>query len=244
MAEKKDKNRVLQDHRKEGKKLIPPLPRLLDLKEISFQDSILPDLVWVSTIFLRNTDKQAVETIITFLEESEEILKNDQPPPLIFLSSFDKLSCDQKTKIVREIKDKKILEFLRNNLAHQQKLLSDYPLGFIFNDQMDCADKEEALKYLREDVSALLDRCSFHSTKVQTTAIYSMGITGKLRLTSNITPPDLNSIFTSPESDESKRAAAFARSVLTAQAELQNAEGREIWSNKFWKQCFSLEACS
>ncbi len=42
MAKNDHKSRILQNHKKEGQKLIPPLTRLLNLKEISFQDNTLP----------------------------------------------------------------------------------------------------------------------------------------------------------------------------------------------------------
>lgn len=143
------------------------------------------------------------------------------------------------------INDQDMLIFLRENLVHQHHLLEDYPLDFLFEDYIYGVDKEEALELFKEDVSALLDRYTMHSTKVQTSAFVSMTATGKLFLSSEIDLPDFNSIFTSPDSDESKRVASFVRANINAGAGFMDTEGGENeWSKSFWNQCFDMEDCS
>lgn len=174
-----------------------------------------------------------------------EILDDDKSPPLVFLNNFDKLTDEQKLKIFNNLNDDARLNFLRENLVHQYHLLDKYPLSFIFEDYTYGVDKEEAIDLLKEDVSALLDRYTLHSTKVQTTAFISMTATGKLFLSSKIDLPDFNSIFTAPDSDESKRVASFVRANINAGAGFQDTEGGENeWSKSFWSRAFDLETCS
>lgn len=236
---------VLRDHKKVGQKLIPPLMQLPKLKETSFRESTLPCLVWVSAIFLRKNEKQAVRYIIEFLKKCQDILGEDKSPALIFLNNFDKLTQSQKDELIRKFNDDEILNFLRESLVHQYHLLANYPLSFIFKGYTYGVDREEALDLLKEDVSALLDRYSLHSTKVQTTAFISMTATGKLKMSSKIEMPDFNSIFTAPDSPESKRVASLVRAMINGGAGFQDEEGGENdWSKLFWNQCFDLEECS
>jgi len=237
--------RILKDHKKVGQKLIPPLMQLPNMQETSFRDNTLPCLLWVSATFLRSSDREAVDYIIDFLIKCKEILNDDKLPPLIFLNNFKKLSVEQKSKLLIGIKDKKMLGFLREKLVHQNYLLQGYPLSFLFDDYAYGVDRDEALEYLKEDVAALLDRGTLHSTKVQTTAFVSMTATGKLLLSSEIKLPDFNAIFTEPESDESKRVASFIRANINAGAGFQDTEGGgNEWSQVFWQQAFNMETCS
>jgi hypothetical protein len=215
------------------------------MKETSFRDNTLPCLIWVSAIFLRNSDRQSVHFVIEFLIKCKEILDEDKSPALIFLNNFDKLTVEQKRKILKGINDSAMIDFLRESLVHQHHLLDDYPLDFLFEDYVFGVDRDEALEHLKEDVSALLDRYTMHSTKVQTTAFVSMAATGKLFLSSKIDLPDFNSIFTAPDSDESKMVASFVRANINAGTGFQDTEGgKNDWSKSFWKQCFDMEACS
>lgn len=245
MAKGNHQGQVLRDHKKVGQKFIPPLMQLPNMKETSFRDNILPCLIWLSAIFLRNPDRQSVHYVIEFLIKCKGILNDDKSPALVFLNNFDKLTAEQKGKISEGIEDQAMLNFIRESLVHQHHLLEGYPLGFLFEDYVYGVDREEALEHLKEDVSALLDRYTMHSTKVQTTAFVSMTATGKLFLSSAIDLPDFNSIFTAPDSDESKRVASFVRANINAGAGFQDAEGGENeWSKSFWSQCFDLEVCS
>lgn len=237
--------KILKDHKKVGQKLIPPFMQISNLKEVSFRDNTLPCLIWVSAIFLRNPDRKSVHSIVEFLIKCREILNDDESPALIFFNHFDKLSIDQKAKILEETNDQDMVDFLRKNLVHQFYLLENYPLAFLFDGYTYEVDRDEALEYLKEDVSALLDRYTLHSTKVQTTAFVSMTATGKLVLSSKIDLPDFNAIFTDPESDESRRVASFVRASINADIGSQDDEGGgNEWSKLFWRQSFRLEKCS
>ncbi|ELT7227034.1 hypothetical protein Q4K74_003644 [Vibrio cholerae] len=158
MVKGNHQGQILRDHKKVGQKFIPPLMQLPNMKETSFRDNTLPCLIWLSAIFLRNPDRQSVHYVIEFLVKCKDILDG--------------------------IENQAMLNFLRESLVHQHQLLENYPLDFLFEDYAYGVDKEEALEQLKEDVSALLDRYTMHSTKVQTTAFVSMTATGKLFLSS------------------------------------------------------------
>jgi hypothetical protein len=245
MVKGNHQRRILKDHKKVGQKLIPPFMQIPNLKETSFRENTLPCLIWISAIFLRSGDREAVHYIIEFLKKCSEILNDDKSPSLVFINNFEKLTVDQKINILNGIDDEEMLRFLRESLVHQYHLLKDYPLSFLFENYIYGVDKEESIENLKDDVSALLDRHTLHATKVQTTAFISMTATGKIFLSSKIDLPDFNAIFTSPDSDESKRVASFVRANINAGAGFQDTEGGENdWAKSFWSQCFDLEDCS
>ncbi|SUT91234.1 hypothetical protein [Actinobacillus lignieresii] len=235
--------KVLKDHKKIGQTLIPPLMQLPNLQETSFREESLPSLIWISAIFLRCSDKEAVENIVHFITKCNEILNDEKKLALVFINNFNCLNNEQKEKIRVGIGDY-MLNFLRKMLEHHHFLFSDYPLDFLFDNYDFQITKNDAVSLLKEDISALLDRYNMHATKVQTTAFYSMAVTGQIVFGPDIDIPNLNAILTAPESDESKRVGAFVRASLNGVNSFDSVSGKEDWAKLFWKQCFNMEACS
>ena len=236
---------VLRDHKKVGKRFIPPLLQIPNMQETSFRDNVLPCLVWVSAIFLRNKDRTAVHNVIQFLIKCGEILHDEKSPPLVFLNNFNRLTQGQKQSIKAGVESEPFYTFIRSNVAHQEAIFKDYPLGFLFESNEPDIDRAQAVEWLKADVDALLDRYSMHSTKVQTTTFVSMTATGKAIISSEVDLPDFNAIFTAPDSDESRRVSSFVRASLNSGPDFLNSRDKtNLWANSFWRQCFDLEACT
>lgn len=245
MKKSNHQGKILLDHKKVGNKLIPPFLQLSNLKEMSFRSDILPCLIWLSAILLREPDKKALHNIIQFLIECDNKL-GQESPPLGFLSNFEKLGILQKNEILEHFHNNKdMLNFIRKNVVHQYHLLKNYPLSFLFNDYIYGLDKEEAIGMLKEDVDALLDRRSIHATKVQTTAFVSMTATRKISLSSTIKLPDFNAVFKEPDSEEGRRAASFVRANINSGLGFNDIDDeKKYWSDSFWNQVFSMERCT
>lgn len=240
MKKSNHKGKILQDHKKVGQKLIPPLMQLVNMKEVSFQKDTLPCLIWMSAIFLRNKDQKAVHNIVDFLTKCADFSEEDESFNFALFNDFNKLNFAEKQRIINVL-SLDLLSFMRKSLEHQYLLFNNYPLAFIFDGYTCKVDKERAIELLKEDVSSLLNRYSMHSTKVQTTVVYSMALAGKIVLSSNIDIPNFNSIFIEPESLESQKVASFVRSILNL-GNLCNEDNS--WSKLFWQQCFDMEGCS
>lgn len=243
---KGDPNRaVLKDHKKEGKRLIPPMMQIPKMELVSFKDNTLPCLIWISGLFVRASDREAAQKPIEFIKRCHDILGTEIAiQPLTFLNSFNSLSTDQKQAIVANSEIKIIKEFLWRNLSHQIFLFKDHPLSFLFEGLNAEISNEAAIQRLKQDVAGMLNRSSQHATKVQVTALVSMIASKRLIISPHINLPDFNSIFTDPESDEAKRAASHARASLNTDAGYMFSEGKiNLWAKSFWKQAFYLDGC-
>lgn len=243
MKEQKKKG-VLADHKREGKRLIPPMMRLPNVVETSFRDTKIPELIWISALFNRAQDKAAVDGVVEFQITCQKAIAIDDAPPLSFLSNFDRLSASQKNAIVSDSDCSKWITILQKELWHQHMLFDRYPLAFIFPDRHE-SDRTEAIARLKQDVHGLLDRYSHHATKVQTIAIVAMMDTGKMYINKSIDFPDPNLIFTNPDSLEAQRVASFARAGLNAGTNMDtDNDVANRWVDDFWSQTFKLEGCS
>lgn len=237
------KGNILQDHKKVGQRLIPPMMQLENIKETSFREDTLPCLIWISAIFLRLSNRQAANIIVDFVVSCDKTLEGESPR-LAFLNNYNELSPENKRSILDNM-DPDMLEVLRENLVHQYHLIKDYPLAFLFDGYEYSIDRDEAIDFLTEDVDALLNRYTQHSTKVQTTAYVSLAATKKIFISSKIDMPDLNCIFTAPNSDDAKKVASFVRASLNAGAGMlgEIEEQHNLWAASFWKQAFDLRGC-
>ena len=98
---------------------------------MSFTEDILPSLIWVSAIFLREPDKEAVHNVIQFLISCDEEL-DKKSPPLVFLSNFEKLSVMQKNKILKYFYNKDMLSFIRKNIVRSTSSFEKLSIIFSF----------------------------------------------------------------------------------------------------------------
>jgi hypothetical protein len=211
----------------------------------SFQDETLPDLIWLAALFRTYGDKETIEKLSTFLRSCMEILSDEKLPPLAFLSNFSKLNSQQHLAIREMVEKTGLAPWIQSALRHQATLFSSYPLAFLF--QGDCAQlkRDAAIPLLKVDVSSLLDRYSSFATKVQVTAVYSMLITGKLRISKDIEMPDFDAVIKAPDSEAAKRAASFVRATLNGRIGVYGIEEEEnVWARDFWREAFNLEGCS
>lgn len=239
----KSNTQVLSDHKKEGKRLIPPIMQLPMMQMVSFRDKTMPCLIWLSALFVRIPDREAVQKSLDLITRCHEVLGEEAAiPPLVFLNSFSQLSDAQREEIASDQKVRDIADFLWLKIAHQILLFKDHPLAFLFSSYKLELPTELAIEHLKEDVIGLLDRYSHHATKVQVTALVANIASGKMVISSRINLPNFDVIFTAPESDEAKRVAGFARANLNAEAGIRTKEGNS-WATSFWKNAFYLEGC-
>jgi hypothetical protein len=234
---------VLDGYKREGKKLVPPLMLLPNLVETSFRDSKIPELIWISGLFSALDAKDAVNLMVEFIIECDKAIYPEKIKPLAFLSNFQALTELQKQKIKEHSGCNKYTSIISRYLDYQNYLFDNYPLAFIFSKQEDVS-RSDAINRLMKDVVNLLDRNSFHAMKVQTAALASMMATGKLVMHMDVGRPDLNKIYTDPESSEGRLAASFVRASLNAGASIHISE--EIgnkWVESFWIASYDFEGC-
>lgn len=244
MTDNKRSKQVLSDHKRVGKRLIPPMMQLDKLVETSFQSDTLPELVWISSIFLQSSDRDAVDIVTEFLRISVIAINDEAAPTLAYLGNFNRLSDEHRNSILSATERVGLLPILREKLNHQFLLLKRYPLAFLFGKPADGNNEKLEIDKLKSDVESLLDRYSHHASKVQTTAVVSMMVTGKMFISSTIECPDFDAVIRFPDSPEGKRAASFVRASLNGGAGFYSEDkSKHLWARDFWGQVFRLGAC-
>jgi hypothetical protein len=170
------------------------------------------------------------------------VVGRDDSPALVFIGAFNKLSEAERQAIRSQAQAEGHLAVLTPQLSHQNALLDGYPLGFLFSEQTLEVERESAIDKLSADVDGMLDRYSDHCTEVQVTTFVSMTATRKILLSSEINLPDVNLIFTAPDSDDARRLASMVRAMLNAEMG-EGIPERKQWAAEFWRQAFLMRGC-
>lgn len=239
------KDRVLQDHKKVGKTLIPPIKHILGVEEFSFINNGLPNLIWISALFLRCDLKMAFDSAIEFAEKCHLTLKGDSDKPTTLLQDFYDLNEQQKQALKSELFKLDSTKVLVEELRHQNQLLENYPLSFLFQDDETNLNRNESVSMLKQDVAALYDRYSVHSVKVEVTALCALMNSGHIVYSSHLNLPDINSVFLDPESDEAKHVGALTRASMNSRANIYEKESTDhSWAKDFWSMAYYLEGCT
>ena len=122
--------RILNNHKKVGKTLIPPMRQYLgEQGMVSWVDQILPELIWLAVIIQKLGVKRGVEIGAKIAKLANGLLSDEY---FAFISSFDLLSSDQKKNLVQMLKDDSCFDEVCESLS---PLLQLYPecLSFDFS---------------------------------------------------------------------------------------------------------------
>ena len=234
------KKKVLEGHKKKRTKFIPPLMQIEKMQEVSYLNDALPNLIWMGLIFDRFGYRKGVKLISDFVATVYEKCKDDKGN-FNYLCYYAKLDISKKECIYEALKAKSILYPLQESIAPLSCLFNNFPALFLKPDFI--VDHAQLVPRLKSTMEQSMDRYSKMATAIQVTALYNLGANGKLFIANHIEIPDLNSIFTDPDSDDARRAASFARSNLNGELGIRKDEISTGWVRDFWLQIYKLEKC-
>ncbi|NOY51052.1 MAG: hypothetical protein GXO88_10895, partial [Chlorobi bacterium] len=70
-------SKVLDDHKRLGKRFIPPLLNYGNLADVSWADMMVPDLIWIALVNENYGKQKGAEIIKNFYEVAKSTFKND-----------------------------------------------------------------------------------------------------------------------------------------------------------------------
>lgn len=236
---KKAIKKVLQGYRREGKRFVPPMKQIPNLKELSYLDDLLPELIWLGLIHDHmgyHFGARMLEAIVTAIEHT--------PPPLVenlaLQSTYLKLTDEQKERIVEILRAKGMLPHIQQALAPLSLLYDGFAMLFL-GPPPDRWTKESLIQRISECVGSHSDRYKTPAVMLYGCMLLTRLAAHKMFFPKEMDIPDFNAVIESPESDEARRAASFMR----ASAMAEGAIGRETgdWPRKFWNSGAKLSPC-
>ncbi len=238
-------NQVLSDHKRVGKKFIPPFINRLGetFKETSWVKLSVPELVWIALLNYRYGFKEGADLSLSLAKATKEATgKIEWYAPM---SSFSSLTESQKDKIIEILKiDGKLTRIVLG----LQSLHHFYPkssLSFIEENPLkEKVSEEAALSEIKNVLTDLYDKTSKEATFTQANAIYICFVLGKLKVTKNSSLANFPEIENYPNTEESKKIAAFIRASINGFIGM-DADGTPVtdWPDYFWNRGLEIDRC-
>ncbi len=239
---------VLENHKRVGKKLIPPLIQYSNMEGISWQEKILPEIIWIGLLIEKLGLSQTAE-ICTIIAEVTHAHYKKNIPIVAFASSYSGISKKFKDKLLKKLKEKKMLSVLSDALSSFIKLYPKCPLKFLVTSKskgkVKASVKYETLQYFKDCLRKYDTRRDKPAMLMQGTAFFMVCLSGKLKFFSHIQIPDPNDLLDYPMTEESRKTASSIRCQVTSMCGINTdrESSADIWCRYFWEISFKLDKC-
>lgn len=242
---KKDE-RVLADHTRKGKRLIPPFIRMAGEKysPYSWTRQLVPEAIWIWLLIDRHgLDKGA--RIAGLVGKAASAASRKDPKPLFCkTTSFAELSAEEKAEARRSL-GAPILDDLNAALGAFLDLCADNPLSFLSNGHAPDLVEQESFS---RSLDALYDRYG-RATAVTLATVTLISLDqDKLRVSDHLWDKlveDFHHIAEYPSTERSKSAAASFRAgaPMTLMMGDDGFEHDDKWLEYFWGRVGTIGSC-
>lgn len=237
------KKYVLGDHQKQGRKLIPPFLQFQNLKENSYVDNVIPNIIWLAILNRSFGLKDGTEIGLQVVKVISNTAKN-KVKCFSLLSSLEILSFDEQDQILNQLQKLGILEDLICALECFVNLFPNSPISFINDRKQSVSQKQEWIKELKYILNDLYDKKGETSTFAMGNVLYHMVFLKKLKLEKGSPMAQLPRLIDYPNTHLSQMIASGIRSfIFSIMIEPLYFE-ENIWNKSFWDKCFSIEPLS
>lgn len=239
----KKKKKPLSDHKKVGSKFKPPFSQLPGTwKEIRYDLDILPEIIWMGLLNDEYEYHRGTELVELMCTKADELHSPKHPTGFAFASSYNSADEAFKTKLIATLKEEKVLKAIQLALEPLVILYQDFPMAFLGLGR-DTSDRRLCIEKVTNCVKRHLDRYDTPGLVIQANVVYVDVVTERLVYTSQVRPPDLNSILEKPGSVEADRAGSHVR--MGVRMKYGNPDGGipTHWQRSFWNQNLHLAPC-
>jgi len=232
------RKRVLSDHKKTRKKLVPPITNLFGdrLQLTSWPRTGIPELIWLA--LLHDHDEEFGVRAVNQLAQIARSVLPTSKTPFCFISHFASVGATEGGAIWATLpKDDQIL--LTSAL---QPLLAGYP-ACPLNRIFPTTTEPPQLERLKRVLNSVFDKTSRASTIALATLLYLTVNAGLLYLNPQSRLLDLEPIRDYPTTPASKAMASELRS-LTIMSFMPPQYEEHPWPREFWNRGLELESCT
>lgn len=239
------KHGILSDHKKVGKKLLPPFNYMLGgLREISYIDSIIPELIWIALLQDRCGRKEGVELARAFSKAAIESAVHEKKVFFGHVSAYAELSEEERESALTSLEQTGDLERLRQVLMPLISFYPECPLSFLFPGGVPALqNRDRALSEFKLLLNELYDRTSRTAVFALATFMYLGFLGDAVKVFENLTLAKFDEIEKYPSTDLSKQIASGIRSFALVFFGRFAEEKPSPWPRYFWNQGLKLEKC-
>jgi hypothetical protein len=239
------KKKVLQDHKRQGKKFIPPFTHMLgQMREVSWVKTVLPELLWIALIQDHHGLREGVELITVLARAARKCSGSKTLRIFGTISSFAELNDDEKASLRGALATSGALFRVQKAILPLVAFYPECPLKILFLIAPYTADQsKENLEKLKSLIEYLYDKTSKNSTMVQATMIWLAFDSGSLKVAEGLILSNFPEIENYPHSELSKKVAASIRSAINIFFSNNLYSEHSGWPDYFWNRGLEIDRC-
>jgi hypothetical protein len=233
---------VLRDHQRQGKRLVPPLMQLPQLRPVSWFEQMLPDFLWIGALLGRRCDWRAVNSALDVLDQyvpdGKRVLDGR-------ISSFA-LVPEKRRAEAREALFREARHAVPTAFGQALRLYPESPASWLYDDRGDAeADPEVGLPLLRSLVSEGADRSGAFSTRLRLIPIARLAKHGKFKFPAGSGLENVPKYPRRLSTEEQRELEAVIRATWGALFGMDSAENPDVleWPKHFWLESRVLVPC-
>ncbi|WP_026691382.1 DUF5677 domain-containing protein [Alteribacter aurantiacus] len=232
----------ISSHKRQGKKLIPPIQQISNLKKLSWSNDTLPEYIWLSLIVSLNERDQSLK-LLERISEYFGGIEDEKRPIDLKLSNLAK---------IEESTLERFIEFVCLHLGLKEGLqplllFENLPGKSTWERHLSIQEPNEEWEKLFLSVAKCLDHQSQESTDCRWICLHYMMVCDQLHVPSEL----FESLANYPDKEESelKMIRGMIRSMeIAMRTTAQFFTGEEsvassTWSTLFWEQGLKDTPC-
>lgn len=235
--------RVLADHKREKRKLVPPLMQLPALREVSWYKEMLPDFLWLALMLGRRSDwgaaYSALEVVDRFVPEGPRFADGR-------LTTFGLVPEESRAAARVALRDE-APHGIPDQFGHVIALYPTCPARWLYEDWLDRhdPDHEAGLPLVRSIIADHTDKGGIRETRLRMAAISRRVTHGKLSHsgegTMKLVPKYPNGLTES----EQRQVESVMRAMWGSSFGMESEKYPELlqWPGEFWRRNRELVGC-
>lgn len=229
------RKRILTDHKKKGKKLIPPLAEF-GIGDYSYVTEGIPQIIWLALINKYYGLEQGTDLVLKFVKLIDNLeIKKEVP---YNLSWFSSLSPKDAEYIKIRLIETKVFDKINIALSPLLNVYPECPINNIFSNE---EYTQNDILTIKEILMSLYNKKGKESTFALGSVLYVMGMCKKLRIVKNSALADLPELIDYPNTEKSKIIASSIRATTNVLLNSNSIENSQIWVSYFWNRGLEIE---
>ena len=243
VAAKKKAPRALADHKRVGKKFIPPfIAELGPLREIRWVNDLVPELLWLALLSDRHGLKTGTD-LARRLALAAIDARGAKPKGWFALTStYAELDTSEQQAVVANLEENGAAQQIREALWPLLTFYPECPLSFLFTEPPQAGD--DSLEKFKDVLASIFGRRDIPGTFAQATAVYIAFVSDILKVFRDLALANFPAIEEFPNTEESQRVASSVRSVVSMSYGHFKTDQSAVWISYFWKRGLELDDCT
>lgn len=235
-------NKVLKGHIKKNGVFISPFNyNVPNLKELSWVNTILPELFWIALLIQMNGEKIAINTALALCKACSEVKEPNDFPFYGNMSLFTIHSDEEKKAIIMKLsfRERKILS---ESLEPLLTLYPQNPLNYLLREKRHSEDRDYKM-IVSETIKEMFDKTTRLSIETQAALMYFGFESGKFHVFDGLMLANFPEVQNYPDTELSKMVAAAIRSSTPIFISHQLEKTGDKWSYYFWNRGLEISHC-